>query len=113
MKIGVSSYSFKKYIQDTHCDYIRICDLAKEMGYDGIEFIDLDNKAFGITDDPMKTAAEIREHCAAIGLDIIAYTVGAVLYGIGSKKHWMHSVFHICVVIGSLLQFFAVLLYAL
>ena len=43
----------------------------------------------------------------------IAYTVGAVLYGIGSKKHWMHSVFHIFVVIGSLLQFFAVLLYAL
>lgn len=42
----------------------------------------------------------------------IAYTVGAVLYGIGSKKHWMHSVFHIFVVLGSVLQFFAVLLYA-
>ena len=43
----------------------------------------------------------------------IAYTVGAVLYGIGSKKRWMHSVFHIFVVLGSVLQFFAVLLYAL
>lgn len=43
----------------------------------------------------------------------IAYTIGAVLYGIGSKKPWMHSVFHIFVVIGSLLQFFAVLFYAL
>ena len=42
----------------------------------------------------------------------IAYTVGAVLYGIGSKKRWMHSVFHIFVVLGSVLQFFAVLLYA-
>lgn len=42
----------------------------------------------------------------------IAYTVGAVLYGIGSRKHWMHSVFHIFVVLGSVLQFFAVLLYA-
>ena len=42
----------------------------------------------------------------------IAYTIGAVLYGIGSKKRWMHSVFHIFVVLGSLLQFFAVLFYA-
>ncbi|MBE6924199.1 MAG: hemolysin III family protein [Ruminococcaceae bacterium] len=43
----------------------------------------------------------------------ICYTIGAVLYGIGSKKHWMHSVFHIFVVLGSLLQFFSILFYAL
>lgn len=43
----------------------------------------------------------------------IAYTVGAVLYGIGVKMKWMHSVFHIFVILGSVLQFFAVLLYAI
>ncbi len=43
----------------------------------------------------------------------VAYTIGAVLYGIGSKKHWMHSVFHIFVVLGSLLQFLAIFLYGL
>ena len=43
----------------------------------------------------------------------IAYTVGAVLYGIGSKKRWFHSVFHIFVVLGSLLQLISVLFYAL
>ena len=43
----------------------------------------------------------------------IAYTIGAVLYGIGSKKAWMHSVFHIFVVLGSLLQFFSIYFYAL
>ena len=43
----------------------------------------------------------------------IAYTIGAVLYGIGVKKRWMHSVFHIFVVIGSLLQFISILFYAL
>lgn len=43
----------------------------------------------------------------------IAYTIGAVLYGIGSRKKWMHSVFHIFVVLGSVLQFFTVLLYAI
>lgn len=43
----------------------------------------------------------------------IAYTIGAVLYGLGSRRKWMHSVFHIFVVLGSILQFFAVLLYGL
>ena len=43
----------------------------------------------------------------------IAYTIGAVLYGIGSQKRWFHSVFHIFVVLGSLLQFLAILLYVL
>ncbi len=77
MKIGVSSYSFKKYIVQTKCDYFEICDKAKEMGFDGIEFIDLDNKDFAITQDPMKTAKEIKEYCKKIGLDIVAYTIGA------------------------------------
>jgi len=43
----------------------------------------------------------------------IAYTIGSVLYGLGSKQKWMHSVFHIFVVLGALLQYFAVLLYAI
>lgn len=43
----------------------------------------------------------------------IAYTIGAVLYGIGSKKRWIHSVFHIFVVLGSLLQFLCILFYGL
>lgn len=43
----------------------------------------------------------------------IAYTIGSVLYGLGSNHKWMHSVFHIFVVVGALLQYFAVLLYAI
>lgn len=43
----------------------------------------------------------------------VAYTFGSVLYGIGSKMHWMHSVFHIFVVLGSVLQFLSILLYGL
>lgn len=43
----------------------------------------------------------------------IAYTVGAVLYGLGGKRKWMHPVFHIFVVLGSTLQFFSILGYAL
>ena len=43
----------------------------------------------------------------------IAYTIGSILYGLGKKKKWMHSVFHIFVILGSVLQFFAILFYAL
>ena len=43
----------------------------------------------------------------------IAYTVGAVLYGIGAKKRWFHSVFHIFVVLGSLLQLLCVAFFVL
>jgi len=42
----------------------------------------------------------------------IAYTIGSVLYGLGRTRKWMHSVFHIFVVLGAALQFFSVLLYA-
>lgn len=34
----------------------------------------------------------------------LAYTVGAVLYGIGKKRKYFHSVFHVFVLLGSLLQ---------
>ena len=45
----------------------------------------------------------------------IAYTLGAVLYAIAAKKtvRYMHSVFHIFVVIGSVLQFVAILFFVL
>lgn len=41
----------------------------------------------------------------------ISYTLGAILYGIGAKKRWFHSVFHIFVVVGSLLHFLCILFY--
>ncbi len=41
----------------------------------------------------------------------IAYTIGAILYGIGKKKKYIHSVFHLFIVLGSILQFFCIILY--
>lgn len=41
----------------------------------------------------------------------LAYTLGAVIYGIGSKHRYFHSVFHFFVLIGSILHFFALYLY--
>ena len=42
----------------------------------------------------------------------IAYTVGSILYGLGRTRKWMHSIFHIFVVLGALLQFVSIFLYA-
>ncbi|MBR2721275.1 MAG: hemolysin III family protein [Clostridia bacterium] len=41
----------------------------------------------------------------------IAYTVGAVLYGLGKKHRYVHSVFHLFVLLGSILQFVCIFFY--
>lgn len=45
----------------------------------------------------------------------IAYTIGAILYSIGKKKKikYMHSIFHLFVLLGTLLQFVAIYSYIL
>lgn len=43
----------------------------------------------------------------------VAYTIGAILYGIGKKKKYVHSVFHLFVLAGSILHFFMILFYVI
>ena len=43
----------------------------------------------------------------------IAYTIGTIFYGLGRKKKYMHSMFHIFILLGSVLQFFCILFYVL
>lgn len=43
----------------------------------------------------------------------ITYTVGAIFYGLGKHKKYMHSVFHIFVLLASILQFFSIFLYVI
>jgi len=43
----------------------------------------------------------------------IAYTVGAVLYGIGKKKSYMHGIFHMFVLLGSLLHFLCIFFFVI
>lgn len=76
MKIGVSSYSFAQYMQKTGATYCQICDLAKNMGFDAIEFIDLKLEVQP-AENLSALAGQIREYCRKIGLPIAAYTVGA------------------------------------
>ncbi len=43
----------------------------------------------------------------------IAYTIGAVLYGIGKKKRYIHAIFHIFVDIAAILQFVGIFCYVI
>ena len=60
----------------------------------------------------------LAEALAPLGVSLliwggIAYTVGAILYGIGAKVKYFHSVFHFFCLAGTVLHFFAIYLYVL
>ena len=43
----------------------------------------------------------------------ISYTVGVVLYGLGKKQRYMHSIFHLFVVLGSVMQCICIFFYVI
>ena len=43
----------------------------------------------------------------------ISYTIGSILYVIGKKKQYIHSVFHVFILLGSLLHFFCIVFFVL
>ncbi len=43
----------------------------------------------------------------------IAYTVGAVVYGLGKKHRYAHSVFHLFVLLGSILHILCILMFVI
>ncbi len=43
----------------------------------------------------------------------IAYTIGAIIYGLGKKHKYAHSIFHLFILLGSFLQFMCILLYVM
>ncbi len=43
----------------------------------------------------------------------VAYTVGAVVYGLGKKHRYAHSVFHLFVLFGSILHVLCILMYVI
>ena len=75
MKIGVSSYSFNKYKNQTGCDVFEICNKAKELGFEGIEFSGLNTFGEGV--DHVEVAKKVKQHCQDLGLEIISFCTGA------------------------------------
>lgn len=77
MKLGVSSYSFQKYMKATGATYFDICNTAKEIGFSAIEFIDLELEKGTGQQSIEELAKAIKAHCEKIDLAICAYTIGA------------------------------------
>lgn len=74
MKIAVSSYSFNKMIRSgeiTEFDTIR---LAKEIGFDGIEFVDFYRPE---DEDLLEYAKMLRAEADRVGIPIVNYAIGA------------------------------------
>ena len=72
MKIAVSSYSFTQAINDGRMTMLDVIPKAKELGFDGIEIVRMNQ-----TDDEMLALAE-QLHAQSVELDfpIVAYMVG-------------------------------------
>lgn len=76
MKIGVSSYSFQQLISSGMETQLSIMKTAKDMGFDGVEFIDLDPPE-GVSEE--EYASMLREESEKLSLPITAYTISANL----------------------------------
>lgn len=43
----------------------------------------------------------------------VAYTLGAILYGLGSRLRYMHAMFHLFVILGSFMHFWCIFFYVM
>lgn len=78
MKLSVSSYSFHQYVKAGKMTLFDVVDKAAEMGFEGIEFIDLPKEKN--QSERLALAEELRERVEKKGLSMVAYTVGARLW---------------------------------
>ena len=82
MKFSVSSYSFQRLLNSGKYTQLDLIGVAKEMGFDGIEFIDL-MPTDGMSD--LEYAVVLRDAAEKAGIEIVAYTIGADFLG---EKGW-------------------------
>lgn len=76
MKIGVSSYSFSQYIRQGKMTQFDTIAKAKELGFDDIEFTEL-NPPEGVSQ--LEFAKMLRDEAERVGIEISAYVIGADL----------------------------------
>ena len=59
------------------------------------------------------TAIDLKKYSVFSMICYLAMGWVIILYGLGSSHKWMHSIFHLFILAGSILHFFAIILYAL
>lgn len=75
MKTGVSSYSFYQYVKDGRMDCEDVLCKAKEIGFDGVEFVDFNLQR----DNALEYAAKLKKKAEELGIEICCYSFGADL----------------------------------
>lgn len=76
MKISVSSYSFFQLLKSGEYNQLTVIPLAKSLGFEGIEFTDLEPPE-GVSENEF--AVMIREEAKRVGIEIVSYTISANL----------------------------------
>lgn len=76
MKTCVSSYSFQPLLKSGELTQLQLIKKVKDMGFDGIEFIDLMPEN-GMT--VREYAEALRDESERVGIPIVNYTIGADL----------------------------------
>jgi sugar phosphate isomerase/epimerase len=88
MKIGVSSYSYGRSIQEGRMTLLDLPGKVKEMGFDCVEFSTFILPA---GETPLSFAPRLREVCKQVGLPVVNYTIGADFLN-GSGGDWRAEV---------------------
>lgn len=74
MKFSVSTYSYCRLIGDGRKTLTQCIKLAKDTGFDGIEFVDFTPEN-GMTD--LEYASFLKAECEKAGIEPVSYTIGA------------------------------------
>lgn len=77
MKISVSSYSFKQYLDAGKLTWEELPEAAHKIGFEAIEFVNLPGETH---EDRLAMAARLKKEADARGMTINAYTIGANLF---------------------------------
>ena len=99
MKIAVSSYSFFQAMRDGRMTFLDVIPKAKEMGYEGVEIVRLNQN-----DDEMRALApQLKAQSEEYGIPIIAYMVGAdfLKNGLDAEVERLHTEVEIAALMGA------------
>jgi len=75
VKLGVSSYSFSRYVREGRLDLFGVIKATAEIGFEGIEFSGFGPDGEGV--DAIELTKRVKDACAEAGLTIMSWTIGA------------------------------------
>jgi len=77
MNIGVSSYSYSRYIGKGKLDNLSVIAKAAEMGFEAIEYTVLPGET---AEERFSLAAQIKAETACCGIELSAYVIGGKMF---------------------------------